>query len=74
MITKRKLGKTGLLVSEISWGTAEIGMAYGLNGRKPISAGQTGKILNRARSLGINLIDSLEKYSPIINHRLESMV
>lgn len=62
MITKRKLGKTGLLVSEISWGTAEIGMAYGLSGQKPVSVQQTKRILILARNLGINLIDTAPAY------------
>lgn len=61
----RCLGRTGIKVSEISLGTVELGMQYGIpvQGRhlKP-SQVEAEAILNKALDLGINLIDTARAY------------
>ncbi len=61
----RTLGRTGLRVSEISLGTVEIGLDYGIdaNGRahRPAEA-EAEKLLNRALDLGVNFIDTARAY------------
>jgi len=61
----RKLGRTGLLVSEISLGTVEIGLDYGMavdgEARRP-PEWQAKRLLNRALDLGINFIDTARGY------------
>lgn len=56
------LGRTGLQVSEISLGTAEIGMAYGLGADARPSNAEAARLLHRALDLGINLIDTARAY------------
>jgi aryl-alcohol dehydrogenase-like predicted oxidoreductase len=56
----RKLGRTGLAVSEISLGTVEIGMDYGMV-RRPEES-QAARLLHRALDLGINFIDTARSY------------
>lgn len=61
----RKLGRTGFEVSEISLGTVEIGMAYGIaeNGAaSPPDEAAAGRLLHRALDLGINFIDTARAY------------
>lgn len=61
----RVLGRTGLRVSEISLGTVELGLDYGL-----AAAGETlrpseegaAHLLHRALDLGVNLIDTARAY------------
>ena len=63
----RPLGATGLLVSEISLGTVELGLAYGLRSPDetgPPSAEQALRVLDRAIGLGVNLIDTARVYGP----------
>lgn len=61
----RRLGRTGLLVSEISLGTVELGMDYGIpvgsEHRRPAEADAT-RLLNRALDLGVNFIDTARVY------------
>ena len=61
----RRLGRTDLQVSEISLGTVELGMDYGIpvrgEHRQPSEAEAT-HLLNRALDLGINLIDTARAY------------
>lgn len=62
---KRRLGRTNLHVSEISLGTVEIGMKYGI--AAPGSSTQPDELvaqtlLNRALDLGINFIDVAPVY------------
>jgi aryl-alcohol dehydrogenase-like predicted oxidoreductase len=61
----RTLGRTGLSVSEISLGTVEIGMDYGIakNGtaHRP-DEDQAALLLHRALDLGVNLIDTARAY------------
>jgi aryl-alcohol dehydrogenase-like predicted oxidoreductase len=61
----RILGRTGLRVSEISLGTVEIGLDYGIdaNGqaRRPAES-DAARLLNRALDLGVNLIDTARAY------------
>ena len=61
----RTLGRTELPVSEISLGTVEIGMDYGIqeNGtaQKPDER-EAVLLLNRALDLGVNLIDTARAY------------
>jgi aryl-alcohol dehydrogenase-like predicted oxidoreductase len=62
---KRVLGRTGLLVSEIGFGSLEIGRAWGLPidgdfavpGEREVAA-----LLDRVLDLGINLIDTAPAY------------
>ena len=61
----RRLGRTNLQVSEISLGTVELGMDYGIPAqgahRRP-SGADAARLLNRALDLGINLIDTAQAY------------
>jgi len=61
----RTLGRTGLKVSEISLGTAEIGFDYGIDGggtaRRPAER-DAAELLNCALDLGVNLIDTARAY------------
>ena len=74
----RRLGRTDLQVSEISLGTVELGMDYGIpvrgEHRQPSEAEAT-HLLNRALDLGINLIDTARAYGEseaIIGRALKS--
>jgi len=55
-LPRRVLGRTGLEVTCMTLGTAPAGIA------KDISPKQVGKIVNEALDLGINLVDTSEKY------------
>lgn len=61
----RRLGRTELVVSEISLGTVELGMEYGIPTagvpRLP-SRKDADCILNKALDLGVNLIDTARAY------------
>lgn len=60
----RQLGRTGLRVSAVALGTAELGMDYGIpsgDHRLP-SAAQATALLHRALDLGVNLIDTAPAY------------
>ncbi len=60
----RQLGRTGLRVSAISLGTAELGLDYGIpsgDHRRPPAA-QAAALLHRALDLGITLIDTAPAY------------
>jgi len=62
---KRRLGRTGLMVSEISLGTVELGLDYGIrpvgdDARPDDSAATT--LLNQALDKGINFIDTARAY------------
>ena len=61
----RRLGRTNLQVSEISLGTVELGMDYGIPAqgahRRP-SGADAARLLNRALDLGVNLIDTAQAY------------
>jgi len=60
----RRLGRTGLMVSEVGLGALEIGRDWGIaahDRRKP-RAEQAIQVLERAVELGINLIDSARAY------------
>ena len=61
----RRLGQTNLQVSEISLGTVELGMDYGIpteGAHRPPSEAEAAKLLNRALDQGINLIDTARAY------------
>jgi aryl-alcohol dehydrogenase-like predicted oxidoreductase len=75
----RSLGNTGLQVSEISLGTAEIGLDYGFKGNahygKP-DVKESIRLLHVAIDQGINLIDTARVYGnseEIIGQALEGM-
>jgi aryl-alcohol dehydrogenase-like predicted oxidoreductase len=75
----RTLGDTGLEVSEISLGTAEIGLDYGFKGNahygKP-DVRQSIRLLHTALDHGINVIDTARAYGnseEIIGQALEGM-
>jgi len=61
----RRLGRTDLRVSEISLGTVELGLDYGIaeNGqpRRPQEA-EAARLLHRGLDLGINFIDTARAY------------
>lgn len=59
---KRPLGKTGFTVSEISLGTVEIGMSYGISSEGKPDERSSEQLLHRALDLGINLIDTARAY------------
>src|SRR5262245_35344643 len=61
MVRKHRLGRTGLEVSEISLGTVELGMAYGIEASKP-SEREAAALLHEALDLGINLLDTARAY------------
>ena len=74
----RRLGRTNLQVSEISLGTVELGMDYGIPAqgahRRP-SKVDAARLLNRALDLGVNLIDTAQAYGEseaIIGRALKS--
>jgi aryl-alcohol dehydrogenase-like predicted oxidoreductase len=61
----RRLGRTGFDVSEISLGTVEIGMSYGIAEDRqpsPPDEAEASKLLHLALDLGINLIDTARAY------------
>jgi len=75
----RSLGDTGLKISEISLGTAEIGLDYGFKGDahygKP-DVKESIQLLHTALDHGINLIDTARAYGnseEIIGQALEGM-
>ena len=75
----RSLGDTGLKVSEISLGTAEIGLDYGFKGTadygKP-DAKTSIRLLHSALDHGINLIDTARAYGnseEVIGQAFEGM-
>lgn len=63
----RRLGKTGLRISVVGVGTWQFGGEWG----KQFSQPEVDRILGRAKSLGINLIDSAECYG---EHTSEALV
>ena len=72
----RRLGRTGLLVSELALGTVELGLAYGIprpGEAGPPDEGDAGRLLNRAVDAGITLIDTARAYGTaeeVIGHAL----
>jgi aryl-alcohol dehydrogenase-like predicted oxidoreductase len=61
----RRLGRTGLSVSEVGLGTVELGMDYGIaDGRGPAkpSRDEAARVLNQALDSGINFIDTARAY------------
>jgi len=62
---RRRLGRTGLMVSEISLGTVELGLDYGIDaaggGARPDEAAAAA-LLGRALDAGINYIDTARAY------------
>jgi len=64
-VNYRRLGRTNLEVSEISLGTVELGMKYGivLDGEPEQPSEETAaKLLHRALDLGVNFIDTARLY------------
>jgi aryl-alcohol dehydrogenase-like predicted oxidoreductase len=61
----RRLGRTELMVSEISLGTVEIGLDYGIGpdgeARRPPES-EAARLLHRALDLGVNFIDTAPAY------------
>jgi aryl-alcohol dehydrogenase-like predicted oxidoreductase len=62
----RRLGKTGLRVSVVGLGTWQLGGEWG----KDFSQSEADAIFERARQLGINLIDTAECYGDHTSERL----
>lgn len=65
MLNKRRLGRTGFDVSEISLGCVEIGIEYGIpvagRARRPPEA-EAERLLHTALDLGINHLDTARAY------------
>ena len=63
-MNKRNLGSTGIEVSQIAFGSASIGMPYGLNvcDDDMLSDEQAVSLLNHAFNNGINLFDTASGY------------
>ena len=61
---KRPLGKTGIEVSQIAFGSASIGMPYGLSvcADEMLSDEEAVALLNRTFNNGINLFDTASDY------------
>jgi 1-deoxyxylulose-5-phosphate synthase len=77
-MNRRRLGRTGIQVSEISLGTVELGLDYGIpvagEERLPTRAAAE-RLLNSALDLGCNLVDTARAYGAseeIIGHALKS--
>ena len=62
----RRLGKTGLRVSVVGLGTWQLGGEWG----KDFSQDEVDAIFERARELGVNLIDTAECYGDHTSERL----
>jgi aryl-alcohol dehydrogenase-like predicted oxidoreductase len=61
----RRLGRTGFEVSEISLGTVEIGMPYGIEENGHLAAPDetaASRLLNHALDIGVNFIDTARAY------------
>lgn len=62
----RRLGRTELLLSEISLGTVELGLNYGIApdgaGLAPPSAAEATRLLHQALDAGLNFIDTARAY------------
>ena len=70
---RRRFGRTGCIVSEISLGTVELGLAYGIEAVKPDES-IARKVLNHALDIGIDFIDTARGYGDsesIIGRALE---
>ena len=67
----RTLGKTGLEVSPVGVGCAQMGGVVGGNGWTGTTDEESTAILHRAESLGINLLDTAEVYG--LGHSEEVM-
>jgi len=63
---KRKLGNSGLEVSEIGFGCMGISFGYGVIADKELSI----KLIRKAVELGITFFDTAEVYGPYINEEL----
>jgi len=61
-VNYRKLGSTGLLVSEVGLGCNNFGMRIDLEG--------TRKVVAKALDLGVTLFDTAQVYGPFTNERL----
>ena len=64
-MNKRVLGRTGFEVSEISFGTVELGIPYGFgvkNQTQMPSEQQAIKLLDDALDAGINFFDTARAY------------
>lgn len=62
----RRLGKTDLKVSVVGVGTWQFGGEWG----KPFTQPEVDRILDRAKALGINLVDTAECYGDHLSELL----
>ncbi|MBI4908739.1 MAG: aldo/keto reductase [Acidobacteria bacterium] len=70
---RRRLGRTGFLVSEISLGTVQLGLDYGIGAPPKPSEQDAAALLHAALDLGVNLIDTARAYGtsePVIGRAL----
>jgi len=82
---KRRLGRTGLMVTDIGFGALEIGRPWGLKSEDdpglPPSLEEVSRLMNRVLDLGINFIDtaaayedSEERLGQVLAHRRDEYV
>jgi aryl-alcohol dehydrogenase-like predicted oxidoreductase len=64
----RKLGQTGLEVSEIGFGCMGMSWSYG----PPKDKGEMAKLLHAAVDRGVTFFDTAEVYGPLVNEELVS--
>ncbi len=62
----RKLGKTGIEISEVSLGTWQVGGRWG----EPFNEGSAIAILNKAMDEGINFIDTADVYGEGLSEKM----
>lgn len=62
----RRLGRTGLTVSVVSFGAWQFGGEWG----KQFTQSEVNELLSRAKTLGINLIDTAECYGDHLSEKL----
>lgn len=61
-MNKRKLGNTGISVSEVAFGGVEIGMPYGIGVEDMPTEEQSIELLHAALDKGINFFDTARQY------------
>ncbi len=66
----RKLGKTGIEISEVSLGTWQVGGRWG----EPFNEGSAIAILNKAMDEGINFIDTADVYGDGLSEKMVGQV
>jgi aryl-alcohol dehydrogenase-like predicted oxidoreductase len=63
---KRKLGKSGLEVSELGFGCMGLSFSYG----PPMEKSEAVKVIRKAADSGVTFFDTAEVYGPFTNEEL----